>query len=80
MPWVHGDDYMQQTNAELKNLLLLRYLPHSGTKAKKASRLVEHDKKQSVHFSAGTLTSLDYLLMSHTVLSHSRNSHLNFET
>ncbi|KAF6228952.1 hypothetical protein HO133_007064 [Letharia lupina] len=43
MPWVHGDDYMVQKNAELKHLLLLRRLPYSGTKAKMTSRLIAHD-------------------------------------
>lgn len=46
MPWVHGDDYMVQKNAELKHLLLLRRLPYSGTKAKMTSRLIAHDLHQ----------------------------------
>ena len=71
---------MMQKNAELKHLLLLRRLPHSGTKEKMASRLIAHDEHQSVYRSVNTLTNPGHLLISQTALFRSRNFRVNFAT
>ncbi len=63
MPWVHGQPYMEQKNAELRNLLILRQLPHSGNKEQMVSRLVAHDRNQSVQRSTATLPNTEYLLI-----------------
>lgn len=71
MPWVHGDDYMKERKAELKNLLILRHLSDSGTKAKMVSRLRAHDDHQSVYRLQDTLTGPGHLLIRRTVHSSS---------
>ena len=43
---------MSQKNDELKHLLILRHLPHSGTKETMALRLTVYDEHQSVYRSA----------------------------
>ena len=70
---------MQETNAELKRLLIMRNLPYSGNKAKKVSRLLAHDEHQSVHCSASTLTWSGHPLIHLTVPFRFRNFQLKFE-
>lgn len=80
MPWAHGDDYMEQKNAELTHLLILRHLPHSGTKKKMAMRLTVHDDQQSVYAATDISTNTRQMLTSRTAPFRSRNSRQNFAT
>lgn len=80
MPWVHGEDYSKQKNAELKHLLQLRNLPYSGTKEKMASRLIAHDSEQSVLCLLEILADAEDLLTSLTALFPSRDCHRRSET
>lgn len=80
MPWAHGDDYMEVKNAELKHLLELRGLPHSGNKVKMASRLRKHDHDQSVYRLTDTLTDAEHLLICRTVPFRSGVSRVRFAT
>ena len=71
---------MKLKNAELKHLLLLRRLPHSGNKEKMASRLRIHDEHQSVYRSTDNLTDPEHPLISQAVPFRSRDSLLKFAT
>ena len=80
MPWVHGQDYSKQKNAELKHLLQIRNLPYSGNKTKMVSRLVAHDSEQSVLCSLENVADAEDLLTGLTVLFLLRNCHRSSET